>query len=494
MGISRSNTAPSWHKEVSTRAADLAIPASLHSSAAAVPGQELHQYEGNNIRALSVVHTKDDGSRSPKASATQPRSRSSSPQVRSPPIALPSVISTPSKCQPLLLISGDEETRTINLSRLGGTSETRSQSYEGKQLPSTLEADHTADASGDGVDGSEDVKSDRSAPPIEDRNDENELRTYTNTVGLAGLDATPLIVAEGMISRVGDETRLPSSWLVHPRTHIPGFPYDTDMGERMQGDFSIPMDEDEDELEPSFGVVSNTTFDPSLAYQPQPHSYSHGLNTEQGGLIVEDIETEFVADSAMEDAGMESWEVEATATTEALQPFSWMPPSVFGAFHAIFPNVPSTQMTASVNPALHVLEPPTLSDPYAMGSAIPEGSILQQVASPQDIPSLFVPDGTHTSPSVEGELFKGSEYIVPNLSNTPSSNVSAGQTTSCSFTSPTLSRAGPVPFSPSIPEHIEQYKEENLNLDEEMDPKLGVAASFQHGTSPLRCVLILVIM
>src|SRR5258706_8434268 len=186
----------------------------------------------------------------------------------------------------------------------------------------------------------------------------------------------------------------------------------------MRGDPSIPMDEDEDESEPSFGVVSNTTFDPSpsLAYQPQPHSYNHGLNIEQGGLIVEDIETEFVVDSAMEDAGMESWKAEASMTTETLQPLSWIPPPIFGTFHAIFPNVPPTQMTAFVNPAMRVLSPPTLSEPYALGSTIPEGATLQQVTPPQDVPYLFVSHANHPSPSVE--LFKAPESIAPNLPNT----------------------------------------------------------------------------
>ena len=218
-----------------------------------------------------------------------------------------------------------------------------SQSDKGKPLLSKLGAEeHIANASENGVDGSKGVKSDRSAPTTEGRDDENELRTHTDTVGLAGLDATPLIVAEGMMARVGA-----------PTASYPGFPYDLDMGageEGTQGDISIPMDEDEEELQPSFGVLSNTTFDPSLAYQP--HSYSHGLNIEQGGLIVEDVETEFVADSIMEDTGMESWNAEASVKTEILQPFSWIPPPIVGAFQAISPNVPPTQMTTFVNPAM----------------------------------------------------------------------------------------------------------------------------------------------
>jgi hypothetical protein len=113
------------------------------------------------------------------------------------------------------------------------------------------------------------------------------------------------------------------------------------------------MDEDEDELEPPFGVLSRTTFDPLLAYQP--HSYSDSLNIEQDDLIVEDTDTKIVADSAMEDTEMESWKAEASVTTEALQPFSWMPTSVSSPLHAMFTGVSSTQLTAPVNTAMRVL-------------------------------------------------------------------------------------------------------------------------------------------
>ena len=495
MCTSMSSTAPSWREEAS---ADLAIPAELHSSSVAVTGQELHQYEGNHMGALDALNTKGGSPRTPEASATEPRSRASSPQARSPPIAFPSVISTPETHQSLSFTSGDGPAHTFNCrpSSHIGSIETLTRSDEEKPLISG--ADCTDNASGEGVDRSEGVKCDSSPPTTEGRHDKNELRTHTDAIGPAGLDATPLVVAEGMIARVGDEARLPSG-LVHPGTHIPGFPYDLDTGAsqvRMQGGFLMPMDEDEVESEPSFGVLSNTTFDPLLVNQPQPHyqphyqphSNSHYFNIEQDDLIVEDIEPEFVADLAMEDAGM--WKAEASVTTEARQPFSWMPASVSDAFHSIFPDIPSTQMTAFVHPAMHVLEPSMLSDPYAMCPTIPEGARLQQVAPPQDTPCQFASDGTHPSPSVGSELFNGLEYIVPTLSTIYASNVSVHQTTSRPWftpTSPHVSRAGPIPVPPSPRGYIVTHTEEVVDFDEEMGPKLGVATNVQHETSPLRC-------
>ena len=150
-------------------------------------------------------------------------------------------------------------------------------------------------------------------------------------------------------------------------------------------------------------------------------------------------------------------------------------------------------MTTFVNPAMRVLEPPTLGEPHAMGSTILEGATLQQVAPLQDIPYPVVLDRVHPLPSVEGELFEGPEYLVPKVSNIPSSNVAASQTTSRSsfpLTFPTIARACPIPFSSSIRRHIEECNEEVVDPDEEMDPKLGVAAGVQHEASPLRCVLI----
>jgi hypothetical protein len=462
MSVSRSSTASSWRELRLTRAADLAMPANHHSSSAAGPGQEeLYRNEDGHISASGTLNAKGDRPRTPEASAPEPLFRAASPQMRSPLITFPSVDSTPVIHQPLLSASG---------------------------------ADYTTSASGEGADGSEGLKCDTSAPTAEGHDDENEVCTHTDVVGLAGLDVTPVIAAEGVTDRVGDEARLPSE-LVHPGTHTPGFPYDldTEAGQvGMQSDFSIPMvDGNEDKSEPSFGVLSNTTFDPLLAYQP--HSYSHGLNIEQDDSIVEDIKPEFVADSTMEYAGME-WKADASVTTETPQPFSWIPTSVSGAFHTIFPDVQSTRMTAFVNTAMHVLEPPMLSEPYAMGATISEGARFNQVAPPQDIPCHFVSDGTHPLSLVQGEIFKGPEYIVSSLPTIPASHIPASQTTSHSSfppTSPPMSRGGPIPISPSTRGHIGTHEGRVMDLDEEMGPKLGVAAGVQHEAPPSRSVLIL---
>jgi len=437
------------------RAADLTIPTNLSSSVA--PGQEeCHRDDDNNIGALGMLNTEVDGSHMPEARATEPRIHASSPEVQ--------------------LLS----------SHISGH-ETGSQGDEVKPLVRASRVDHTAITSREGVDGPE---GDWSAPRIEGCHDEKELRTHTDPTGIFGLDTTPLVAAAREMARVGNEAGLPSG-LVHPRTHPKG-PCDVDTGAvqvGMQADLSIPMDEDEEESEPPFDVLSNTNT--TLVPLYQPHSYSRSLNIEQDDLIVEDIDTEFVADSAMEDAGMESCKEEASVPAETLQPFSWIPLSVSSSFHALFPGVPSTQMTAFVNTAARVLETPVLSDPYAMGSTTSEGAGIQQVASPLGIPWPFVSDETHPFPWVEDESFNEPDVIVPRLSPNSTSNVSASQTTCRSafpLTSLPVSRAGPIPVLPSTLRRIESHKEADVDLDEGMDPNPGVAANVQHEASSRRCV------
>ena len=92
-----------------------------------------------------------------------------------------------------------------------------------------------------------------------------------------------------------------------PRDSHTGDQCDLDTGAcqaDMQADFAIPMGDDEDMVEPPFGVLSNPpTFNPLFSYQPHP--YGHSLDAQQDGLIVEDTGSALVADSGMEDVEME---------------------------------------------------------------------------------------------------------------------------------------------------------------------------------------------
>jgi len=251
------------------------------------------------------------------------------------------------------------------------------------------------------------------------------------------------------------------------------------------GGFSIPMDEDESE--PSDCDLSDITFDPLLAYHP--HSHSHSLNIQQDDLVSEHIG---LANLTVEDAGREAWKATASATaTESLQPFLWTPPSASGALCGIFPGVPSGQTTALVNDSIHVIDSPVPGNPCAVGITTSEQAELQHAAPPQDITWPFVLKRIHPLLSVTVELSKEPELFIPRTSPTPVSNIFASQATSHSSfpsTSPSASRAGPIPASPFTCRPIEGHNGEVKGLSIEVGPEPAVAANVQHKASPLRCV------
>ena len=92
-----------------------------------------------------------------------------------------------------------------------------------------------------------------------------------------------------------------------PRDSYPREECDLDTGAcqlDMQADFSIHMDDDEDMVEPSFGVLSNPpTFDQLLSYRPHP--YGHSLDAQQDELIVDGTCSALAADPGLEDVEME---------------------------------------------------------------------------------------------------------------------------------------------------------------------------------------------
>ena len=328
--------------------------------------------------------------------------------------------------------------------------------------------------------------------------DKNGADAPTSSIS-TGSDATQSIVAEREKARMQDNRVLAtphSGLLVGASTNwYPRDPYDSDIEadqEDMQMDFSTAMDKDDDESDPGFGVLPNTTFHPLLAYQP--HLYGHGPNLKQDDPIVEDTGSGLGADSAMEDATTESRKVDVPATaTRTLQPFSWVPTSTFDAFRAIFPGIPIAhpQMTTFIDDSVPGFQHRMLTDPYGVDAAISEETRIQQTAPPQDIAWPFVSDGAHPSPSVKGRSSKGLQFVHAKHSSTFGSTVFPSQTIShpCfPSPSPPTSKVDPVPISSPTCRPIELQKEEVKDLEGEIYLEPSVIPVVQREASPPRYV------
>ena len=323
------------------------------------------------------------------------------------------------------------------------------------------------------------LQCDRFAPLVEGQSDGDGSHAYINTAETG---------ATHEVGQVSTEVATPPFGLLVKASmgSCPSGSHDLDMEADevdMQGGFSISMDEDEsdeDESEPRF--VTDTTFDPSLRHHPQ--LYSHSFNIQHGDFVDEE---NGLVDLAMEDAGAEAWEVPASLTaTNSLQPFSLLP-SVSSAVSPDFPGLPPNQTAGLVNGSMH--ESLMLGDPHTVDMMIPEGVRLQHAAPPQDIAWPFVPNGTHPMPLVEVEMFKEPDPFIPRLSPIPASNIFSSLSTSHSTfrpTSPSLSRADPVPAVPSACRPIEGHKGMFKSLKIEVDSNPAVAAGFQHKSPPIR--------
>ena len=330
--------------------------------------------------------------------------------------------------------------------------------------------------------------------PLVEAHSDSKVRTvHISTTG-TDVGAPRSTVAEREEARVNPEVESsPSKLSVDaPTDSYPRSTYGPNMEVDqvdMQVDFSSPMDKDESE--PSFGVLSNTTFHPHPlpTYSAQPHLYGHSLSTEEDDHIIDDIGTRFVADSVMEDAKAD---VSVTAT-EALQPFSWVSAHISDAFHATFPSGPfaPTQMTAFFNDCVPGLQHRSLNGPSTVDTTIYEETRLQQVAPPQVISWPFVSDGVGPSPSLGVGLSTEPQSVYAQHPLTSVLNTFASLTTSCSSfpppSSPTLN-VGPVPVLPSVWRPTEEHKKLFKGLEGEVHPEPAVAASVQRETSPPRYV------
>ena len=164
----------------------------------------------------------------------------------------------------------------------------------------------------------------------------------------------------------------------------------------------------------------------------------------------------------------------------SLQPFPLLP-SVSTVSHANFAGVPSNQTTSLVNGSMH--ESPILGNPYTVDITISEGIRLQHAAPPQINAWPSVPNGTHPMPLVEVEMSKEPDPSIPRLPPIPPSNIFASLATSHSTfrpTSPSVSKAGPVPDVPSACRPTEGHKGVFRSLNREVDSNPAVAAGCQH--------------
>ena len=361
---------------------------------------------------------------------------------------------------------------------------------EAKKVPPLAHTEGTIGALRESANNVSDV------PQLKAHSDENGACKHTSSTG-TGVDATQSIAAEREKAGVQvniEMARPPSSFNDASTDSYPRGPYDLRLEanhQDMQVDFSTPMDKDDDESDTGFGGLSNTTFHPLLTYQP--HFYDHGLNVEQDEHIIEDIGSGLGADSVMEDAAPGSQNVGApTTTTRASQPFSWVPPSTSGTFHATFPGVPLAcpQMVTCIDESVQVFQHRTLNNPCGIDTTISEEASIQQVAPPQHIawPSVF--DGAYPSPSMEGGLLK---FVYAKHSPTSGPSVFPTQTTNHSSfpsLSPPTSRVDPVPVSSPTCRPIAVHIEDVKDLEGDVCPEPAVITSVKREASPLTYVRI----
>ena len=493
MCAASSSAASSCMQTTPQGAADLAISAVLCSSTADEASRlDPHQHQHTGLRTLGTFNSQGGGSHVSGVGATEGRSRAPSPEVRPAPIKSSP---TPDEHRPSPLFADGDNigrgTETLKYMERAITSGLETGTQDGETtVPAPVAADRAANISGEGVNVSDhlNLQHDKTAPLVGAHGDKDGLHEHTSSNELG---ATRLLLAQREVGQAGTEVAtlpfgLPS--MNSYRSHSYDLDTESDVGD-VQGEFSIPMDEDEDEVEPAFGVggLSNTTCDRFLAWHPD--LYGHSLNIQQDDHVGEDNSA---MDLAMEDAATEARiAIPSVTATESLQPFSWIPSSVSSAFHASFPGVPYQQTAALVNGPTHVIESPTLGNPFAVDMTISEGGGLQYAVHPPDIAWPFVPNGTDPLPSMEVEMFKELEHFIPRPSPTPVPSIFASQATghlSLPPTSSPASRAGAVPASPSTCGPIGEHNDEVKGPSREVDLGLAVVDSVQHNAPPLRCV------
>ena len=340
-----------------------------------------------------------------------------------------------------------------------------------------------------GGEGSYDsVQHNKHAPSLE-RSDEGILPTDAqwdqdnhNQVHWSGYAAVDRQIAETL----SDGERVPMVDLVdgpkHGRTSEKNsFDIESNNGFDMDADFSVPMVEDQVELQ--FG----TTFHPHY-YDCQPSSYNEGSSEQRNDIVLEDSIPGCAEDSAMEDAEPETQDVADMATVTGMVQFPsaplFVPSSEYVSPSGASPwpcgETPADAFVDSLTP---IFEPAMLRELHTPNSVALQGLVFPQVALLPDNAPVFVSNPVESSTSV-AEI-NSLEYRAPvGFLESPITalGASTSQTASCSspsplFPSPPRAISTPVskPASPPIFTHIQGHQREIERVDSTFNPAQGIS-------------------
>ena len=312
-------------------------------------------------------------------------------------------------------------------------------------------------------------------------------------VRLGRLDAA--VEVRGLHAEVGglpftSVAKVPQHW--HLRVSR-GFEIDSDDEVDMEGDPSISVDEEEDKVGHSFGVLSNTTFDPRHGFQPPPYFQ----NVEHGDILIDNGPI-LVEDSAMEDMGTDHQEVAMTVTPiQPVQPLSWSPlviSNIDYRSHANYHPAASAQTANFVNSSAHRFQPTMLNDLCTLDDTARGYASFSQVVPPQEIAPLLVSDGVQpsTSAALEVEQLPRCGLTDSGVSPPPGSILVASHAalhSSLSPLSPAPPRSSSAPAPPPTHCTLGMHQRAVEDLARVVDPQSAVTSS-QHEVSPLRYVII----
>jgi hypothetical protein len=256
---------------------------------------------------------------------------------------------------------------------------------------------------------------------------------------------------------------------MHGRTNEQGiFEIDGNNGCDVGADFSVPMVEDQSELQ------LGTTFNPHLIWETAP--YNEGIDEQQNDIVLEDCIPECAEDSTMDDPEAESRDIAGIATSPRMvQPPSI--PLVVSSSEYVSPSGalrwPSVETLAFVDTMEPIFGHPMLPELHASDSRSLQRLVFPQAVPQQVYASLIVSDPVQSSTSIaEIQSPKYQEPVGSLESPITVLGNAASRTASCSSPSPPFHsppRAVSTPASPLTCVHLWDHQREIEGVDREID-------------------------